>query len=343
MLRAFVPRFFVGIVLVAVAAFVRPVAAQPAAAAAGAAATPGQDTPQRLQLETSDGVEVSAWHYPLPEKATPLGTVILLHDLGGSHRSVEPLAKSLQAAGCTVVAPDLRGHGQSTIKTLPTGEGDQSKVLKKSDFEMIAASGGGRMRDQSGIRGDVECVRNWIHKRMTEGGLAEAPLFVVGSGLGASLAASWTAADSLWPDIASGPQGREVAGLVMISPTFATKGYSLAPALASEALKRSVPVLVIAAADDRDAIKVFEQMKRQRPREWFDGRHPKTAGADSGKNKDASPVGASEATLLLLTGPAGRSGDALAALRSADPRARSGDPASLITGFIGITAGRQER
>jgi alpha-beta hydrolase superfamily lysophospholipase len=332
MLRSLVHRSHVGTFLMALAAmtaFQRPVAAQPAAASpgAGAAAPTGHDTPRRVQLQTSDGVEVATWHYALPEEASPLGTVILLHDLGGSHRSVEPLAKSLQAAGCTVVVPDLRGHGQSMIKSLATGDGDQSKVLKKPDFEMIAASSGGRMRDQSGVRGDVECVRNWIHKQVADGQLAEAPLFVVGSGLGASLAASWTAADSLWPDLASGPQGREVAGLVMIDPTFAIKGYSLGPALASEALKRSVPVLVIAAADDRDAIKVFEQMKRQRPREWFDGRHPKIAGNESGKAKDSSPAGASEATLLLLTSPAGR----------------VGDPATLVAGFIRVTANRRDR
>lgn len=342
MLRSLVCRASVGLVLAAVMSSVRLVNAQSSAAppTAGSAAKPAQDTPERLQLETSDGVEVAAWHYPLPENAAPLGTVILLHDLGGSHRTVEPLAKSLQAAGCTVVAPDLRGHGQSLLKSLPASDSDQAKMLKKPDFEMIAASSGGRMRDQSGLRGDVECVRNWIHQQVAAGRLVEAPLFVVGSGLGASLAASWTAADSLWPDIASGPQGREVAGLVMISPAFAIKGYSLGPSLASEALKRSVPVLVIAAADDRDAIKVFDQMKRQRPREWFDGRHPNTAGDDADK-KDASPAAAADATLLLLVSQPGRRGDALASLRSTDQRARAGDPAALIPGFIRVAGSRQ--
>jgi alpha-beta hydrolase superfamily lysophospholipase len=337
MLRSFVSGAFFGITLLATTVPIRPVAAQPAAPPA-AAAKPAVDATERLQLETSDGIEVAAWHYPVLEGTAPLGTVILLHDLGGSHRTVEPLAKALQAAGCTVVAPDLRGHGQSPIKTLPAGDGDQSRILKKPDFEMIAATSGGRVREQSGLRGDVECVRNWIHARIAEGRLAKAPLFVVGSGLGASIAASWTAADAMWPDIASGPQGREVAGLVMISPAFATKGYSLAPALATDTLKRFVPVLVIAATDDRDAIKVFDQMKRQRPKEWFDGRHPKTTDTDAGK--EASPAAASEATLLLLTSSAGRKGDTLAALRSADPRLRGGDPATLIPGFIRIAGSR---
>ncbi|NBW88060.1 MAG: hypothetical protein EBR23_14840, partial [Planctomycetia bacterium] len=84
------------------------VAADPVPAAAGK-----ENAPQELLLETSDGVAIAAWYYPLPKDAASLGTVILIHDIDGSHRTVEPLAKALQAAGCAVVAPDLRGHGAS--------------------------------------------------------------------------------------------------------------------------------------------------------------------------------------------------------------------------------------
>jgi alpha-beta hydrolase superfamily lysophospholipase len=307
--------------------------ATPATLAAPAA----PDAAEKLTLETSDGVTVAAWYYPIPKDARPIGAVILVHDLGGSHRTVEPLAKALQAAGCVVVAPDVRGHGESRVATLPDGQDDQSKLLKKPDFDQIAASRGGRMRDQSGVYGDIESARNWLKKQMAVAGIPkDTPLFVVGSGLGAMLAANWTAADAMWPDLASGPQGREVAGLVMISPSFATKGYSLAPALANEFVKRAVPVLLIAGATDRDAIKVFDQIKRQRPREWFDNRHPHQPAG--GKDKDASPCEAAEASLMILVSQADRSGDALASLRSADARARAGDPSALITGFMRLAA-----
>lgn len=298
-------------------------------------ATPA--TAEKLALQTSDGVTVAAWYYPIPKDARPIGAVILVHDLGGSHRTVEPLAKALQAAGCVVVAPDVRGHGESRVANLPDGQDDQSKLLKKPDFDQIAASRGGRMRDQSGVYGDIESARNWLKKQMAADGIPkDTPLFVIGSGLGAMLAANWTAADAMWPDLASGPQGREVAGLVMISPSFATKGYSLAPALANEFVRRAVPVLLIAGATDRDAIKVFDQIKRQRPREWFDNRHPHQPAG--GKDKDASPCEVAEASLVMLVSQADRSGDALASLRSADARARAGDPAALITGFMRFAA-----
>jgi alpha-beta hydrolase superfamily lysophospholipase len=310
-----------------------PAAAKPAAAAPAA---PAEAPPTSLVVETTDGIEVTAWYYAVPESTEPLGTVILLHDLGGSHRSVEPLARSLQAAGCAVVVPDLRGHGESRLKSLPLGQDDQSRLLKKSDFEMMAAARGGQLRDQSGVRGDVECVRNWIKKQADEGKLRMKPLVVVGSGLGAAVGATWSAADALWPDIATGPQGRDVAGIVMVSPTFTTKGYSIGPALAVDPVRRTIPILIIAGDGDRDAIKIFDQLKRQRPREWFDIRSP-TVG-----EKDGSPVAAADASLMLLTSPLTKSADALAAHRSPDPKARAADPASLILGFMRVAATRRK-
>lgn len=313
------------LVAVAVVSQARPAAAQPAAPPAAKAAS---GAPERFQVETTDGATVAAWLYPLRDDANPLAIVMLLHDLGGSHRAVEPLAKALQAAGCVVVAPDLRGHGDSPLPNLPGAAADQAKLLKKPDFEMMAATRGGRVRDQSGVRGDVEGVRNWIQKQVAAERIPQAPLVVVGSGIGAAVAAHWTAADSLWPDLASGPQGREVAALVLISPSFATRGFSITPAFTTEALRRTVPTLIIAGAGDRDAVKVFDQLKKHRPKEWFDSRHPTT------DEKTPSPAAAGEASLLLLTHPADRTGDALAATRSADQRGRGFDPATVIPGFL---------
>lgn len=333
------------IALAAAAVLASPTRSAPPAAPNAAPAQPppragkapaAKDTTKAFTVETSDGASVRAWYYPLAEDAEPRGSVILIHDLGGSHRSVEPLAKSLQAAGYAVVAPDLRGHGTSRLEHLPGSQDDQSRLLKRPDFEMMSASAGGQKRDQSAVRGDIECVRNWMKQQADAGTLVMQPLFVVGSGLGATVAAAWTAADATWRDLATGPQGREVAGLVLISPTFATKGYGITPALAQEHVRSSVPVLVIAGSGDRDATKVFEQLKRHRLKEWFDSRHP------VGDEKDSSPVPATEASLMLLANPAAVSGDALAALRSADPRARGLDPATLLQSFFSIAAQRKQ-
>lgn len=331
--RCFFRRSAIIVCLAAALATNRPVAGQPAAAppAAGGKpkAAPAPKPPVDVPLETSDGVAVVAWYYPVLEEKPPLGTVILVHDLGGSHLTVEPLARRLQAGGYAVVAPDLRGHGDSPLKNLPGSPEDQHKLLKKPDFDMMVATRGGQKREQASVRGDLECVRNWIKQQAEDDKLLMEPLFVVGSGLGASLAATWTAADFLWPDLASGPQGRAVTGLIMVSPAFTSKGYSIATALTSEAMRRTVPLLVIAAADDRDAVKVFDQLKRQRPKSWFDSRHP------FGEKKDGSPVKPVDATLALFVNEASTSGDALASQRPGE----GVDPAQLIIGFMKTAAG----
>lgn len=305
-------------------------ATAPGTAGAARSAPPAAVRIKRLDA-TTDGVELAAWHYAPAEAAPPVASVILVHDLGGSHLTVEPLAKALQAAGCTVVTPDLRGHGDSRLPRPPQGDPDPAKALKTADLMMIATSSGGQIRDQAGLRGDLECVRTWLKRGMDEGDIPRAPLFVVGSGLGAVLGSAWTIADARWPDVASGPQGREVTGLVLISPPYVAKGIQFAPLLKSEEVGRGLPILVIAGRDDRDAGKVFDALKRQRPDSWFDSRMP------PGDDRGASPAKPDEATLLMFTGQADRSGDQLAAMRAA-----RGDPASLILAFVKAAKARAE-
>ena len=248
---------------------------------------------ERVVLETSDGVDLATWYYPPPEDVQPLATVILVHDFDGSHKTVEPLARALQTAGCAVATPDLRGHGSSTSQAGREGDLD-IRQMRKADLELMAAGAGGRLRAQSAVRGDLETVHAFLVSRATSAGSAADRVAVIGCGAGGTLAALWTAADWAWPPLASGPQGQQVKALVLVSPTWAAKGLSLQPALASEALKREVPIMVVAGTADRDAIRLFDQLKRQRPREWFDQR----AGAEVARAKEVEQAG--DATLFLV-------------------------------------------
>jgi alpha-beta hydrolase superfamily lysophospholipase len=325
--------------LVASLALPPPVAAQPAAPAAGkAAGKPGAEEPppepEALTFATTDGVEIAAWFFAPPGDDPPLATVILLHDLGGSHETVEPLAKALQAGGCAVVGLDLRGHGKSVIpKTPRAAAGDQSGLLKSRDFVSMIATAGGRLREQSAIRGDIEVVRNWLKRQAEAGKLDLDKLYLVGSGVGAAVAAGWTVNDAAWPAIASGPQGGDVRGLVMIDPAFVTRGFSIAKPLGVEPVKTRLPIMVITGGGDRDATKVFDQLKRARPTAWFDSR-----AYDAETRRNTSPAKDSDASLLFLKLGSRLSGDKLAAARSGDPRQL--DPAGLILAFLKTTAGR---
>lgn len=321
--------------------------ASPAPAAEADAPVPAakpRDVAQRLKLETSDGVRVAAWYYPpkrpaatVPaadaEPAGPPAAVILLHDLGGSHLTVEPLAKALQEQGIAVVAPDLRGHGESGDRVLAGGSGEAltPRTIKKADLEAIVRTGGGRVRDQATVRGEIEAVRGWIKEQAARGACDFDRLFLVGSGLGGALAAHWAVADAAWPGLASGPQGGNVRGLVLVSPAWTTRGFSVSPALAAEPVARSLPVLVIAGKGDEDAVRLFAQLKRQRPDSWYEKRVGQAA-SQAPKSQDASP------SLYLMQLDAALSGDQLAVQRSTDPRRAASDPAKLIAGFIDAAA-----
>lgn len=253
-------------------------------AAEEAAASSGQ-TVEELQLETSDGIRIAAWYYPVPDDAKAVATVIVVHDLEGSHKTVDNLARNLQRAGCAVVAPDLRCHGASGSRPAGSGgKGDAAdpRLLKKIDLESIAAATGGRLRGQSALRGEIEAVRNWIKQKSDSGTLDIDHLCVVGCGLGATLASMWTAADWNWPPTTTGPQGQQVRALALISPVWATKGISMSLPLTSDAIQHKIPILVMAGKGDRDAIRLFDQMKRFRPNEWFQQR----SGQPADKAKD---------------------------------------------------------
>jgi alpha-beta hydrolase superfamily lysophospholipase len=241
-----------------------------------------------LRLETSDGIRIAAWYYPAPEDAKAVATVILVHDLEGSHKTVDNLARNLQRAGCAVVAPDLRCHGGSGSRPMAQagsgGKGDaiEPRLLKKIDLESMAAATGGRLRDQSAMRGEIEAVRSWIKQKSDGGTLDIDRLCVVGCGLGGTLASMWTAADWNWPPTTTGPQGQQVRALALISPVWATKGISMSVPLTSDAIQHAIPLMVVAGKGDRDAIRLFDQLKRFRPSEWFQQR----AGMPAEKAKD---------------------------------------------------------
>jgi dienelactone hydrolase len=309
----------------------------PATSAQPRPGTAAPAAPERLRLSTSDGVQLAAWYYAVADQAVAApaaghqrpAVAILLHDLDGSHTSVEPLARGLQRQGVAVVAVTLRGHGTDTggsqTRTLPDGRTTtlSAAALRKPDFDAMVRTSGGRVRDQALVRGDIETVRTWV-KRQAEAGVLDLDrLFLVGSGVGAALAMAWTIEDAAWPPLATGPQGGQVRGIALVSPTWTTRGFSVAPALATELIRRRMPLMVIAGREDRDAIKLYDQLKRQRPQEWYErraGQKPESVVA-----KDAFP------TLYLFQLSAVEQGDKLAALERPTPE---GSPAELIAGFI---------
>ena len=225
-------------------------------------------------LETSDGVPLELAYYP--PKGKSLATVLLVHDLDGSEKTLRRLALGLQESGCAVVVPDLRGHGGSKSDLLDLDI--SKKKLLSNQIRMIPASGGGRIRRTARIKGDLETVRMWLEEKGAEDGPNLDQLCVIGSGLGGTLAAIWTAADWNWIPNTQGPQGQQVRALILISPVWSGPGISITNALNARTtfnklevkpLLERLPVMIIAGSNDRQSSQLFHRLKGARPTSWF--------------------------------------------------------------------------
>ena len=187
--------------------------------------------PQTVALKrTRDGVQLSATYYPSKlekderKEAVP---VILLHAFKGNHVDCTPLAVALQEAGCAVLVPDLRGHGQSTRRLLPDGQEKEleTSLFNRQDFEAMASA------EQDG-GGDVEVCKSFLMTRNNARELNIDKLCLVGAEMGATVAVNWAARDWSWPVlVGSGKQGQFVKALVLISPQWSFKGMTIAPAV----------------------------------------------------------------------------------------------------------------
>lgn len=234
--------------------------------------TIASDDIQSISLETSDGVSLAMSFYPGPEE--PVATVMLVHDIGGSEADVRVLAAGLQKAGCAVAVPDLRGHGGSNDRSQRLS----AKRLRARDLQMIAASGHGKIREQSRVAGDLETVYRWLNEQEAAGEVKLDRLCVIGSGLGGTLASLWVATDWAWQPNTRGAQGQNVKSLILISPKLADKGISIKPALAlrtfidrqvAQPIMEKLPILIISGKNDPAAEQIFQQLKSARPMSWY--------------------------------------------------------------------------
>lgn len=193
--------------------------------------------PEDLTLETKDGVTLRATFYGGYNKKDSV-PVILIHGWEGARGEYHGLALALQSRGHAVIAPDLRGHGQSTVQKLPDGT---TKELDPGKF---------RQAELDAMVLDVEACKKFLMEKNNLGELNINALCVVGAEFGSILALRWSALDLTAPPLLAFKQGQDVKALVLLSPMQTFKGVTIRDALAVPALKGELSMMIVAGKQD---------------------------------------------------------------------------------------------
>src|SRR5262245_7993437 len=150
--------------------------------------------PQLVNLQTDDGVLISATYFPPLRPSKDVAPVILLHGLGEKESIFFPtktehdLAFALQDHGYAVLTFDFRGHGHSTRRAGAV-QGAETKgvaATNKLDFNELRTPA-----QVSTLLNDIETAKRFLLQKNHAGELNVGNLAVVGTEMGASLAVIW--------------------------------------------------------------------------------------------------------------------------------------------------------
>ena len=197
--------------------------------------------PRTIELVTKDGKRLRAFYFP-SKKGKAAKTVLLVHEWKGQASPYVKLVVALRDAGCAVLVPDYRGHGGSREQVNGKGmkaEMDTSKMSKR-EIENI-------------IKYDLEKAKNFLKGENDEESLNLNAMVVIGVGEGCVMAAHWAARDWNWPTVGRIKQGRDVKGLIFISPTKQAKGVPIDPIFSGRSVLLQLPIMVVSGTESPNA------------------------------------------------------------------------------------------
>jgi dienelactone hydrolase len=248
--------------------------------------------PEDVTLETKDGVNIRAtWYAGLGQKEKKESVpVIMVHGWEGQRGEYHNLAIMLQGQGHSIIAPDLRGHGQSTVKKLPDGETETIELdaLTRRDLEAMVL--------------DLEACKKFLMEKNNKGELNIEALCVVGADFGCIVAMRWAALDWSAPRLPAFKQGQDVKALVLLTPMQAHKGLTLREALTVPAVQSQISVMIVAGKEDSkgtaDAKRLHSTLQAHHPK-------PPTDPEEVKKKQDlflVQPITSLAGTKLLGSG-----------------------------------------
>jgi alpha-beta hydrolase superfamily lysophospholipase len=226
--------------------------ASPAAKGKG----PKLPEPEDVTLETNDGVSIKATYYAGTAKKETV-PVIMVHGFEGQRGEYHRLALYLQTLGHASIVPDLRGHGQSKIKKTDGGPVtlDVEKFTRRDLEDMVR---------------DVEACKKFLLEKNNAGELNIEMLTVIGAEFGGIVAVRWAAADWAARDLPAYKQGRDVKGIVLLSPMASFKAVTMREALVFPPIQSQVSMMLVAGARDSkataEAKKIYDSLQRHHPK-----------------------------------------------------------------------------
>src|SRR3954451_15146536 len=225
-----------------------------------------------ISLVTRDGVQLKISYFPSTARkgstqAKQVTPVVMLHDYKSSRAVFAPLVEKFLAPATAdsnrpqfaVVTVDLRAHGESVKQVFANGaqvDLDANKI-NKDDLAGMAAL-------------DMEAVRSFLVDKNDAGEVNLNKLCLIGSGMGASVAANWALVDWSAPPLAVGKQGQDVKGIVLISPRWTFNGLSMQGPMQFRPLKENVAWMMIYGEKDpkvqTDITRLKKQLERFHPK-----------------------------------------------------------------------------
>jgi pimeloyl-ACP methyl ester carboxylesterase len=173
--------------------------------------------PQLVRFVTADGIGIVGAYFPATAADAP--AVILLHGLGQTRADWAPLISPLLTNGLSVLALDLRGHGQSTRRM--TADGEESVDYLKF-----------RPNDYQTLLLDVNAAYDWLAKHP---GHTPRRIGLVGAAIGANVAARYATLNE------------DLAVLALLSPTINTEGLRTDDVITQI---RSIPLRIVVSRYD---------------------------------------------------------------------------------------------
>jgi len=207
-------------------------------------------------LLTKDGVQLRATYYP-SNRGKDAAVVILLHGWKGSRKDFARLGPHLQQQGHAVLIPDLRGHGESIQRVLPS---PGTITVDKMPPAEVA-----RMVDM-----DLETCKRFLLQKNNAGELNIEKLCVLGIDVGATVALDWARLDWSWPIYPGLKQGQDVKALILVSPKWSVPGLSAQAAMSHPAVTRTLSVYLMVGKDSQkdmaDAQRIYNILSRFHPK-----------------------------------------------------------------------------